>query len=61
MKSENKLEGALNFRAWKVMIDLILAKNKVLYIMKSNFMEPQFETTKGEGTTECYITGEVQG
>jgi hypothetical protein len=46
MKSENKLEGDLNFRAWKTSIDLILAKNKVLDIMKGNIMEPQFEAGK---------------
>jgi hypothetical protein len=34
MKSENKLEGASNFIAWKTRIDLILAKNKVLDIVK---------------------------
>jgi hypothetical protein len=43
MKSENKLEGASNFRAWKIMIDLILAKNKVLDIVTGKVMEPQFE------------------
>jgi hypothetical protein len=43
MKSENKLEGASNFRAWKTRIDLILAKNKVLDIMKGMIVEPQFE------------------
>ena len=46
MKSENKLEGASNFRAWKTRIDLILAKNKVLDIVKGNIMEPQFEAGK---------------
>ena len=46
MKSENKLEGASNFRAWKTRIDLILSKNKVLYIMKGHIMEPQFEEGK---------------
>ena len=34
MKSENKLDGASNFRAWKTRIDLMLAKNKVLNIVK---------------------------
>jgi hypothetical protein len=34
MKSENKLEGASNFRAWKTRIDFILSKNKVLDIVK---------------------------
>jgi hypothetical protein len=46
MKSKNKLEGASNFRAWKTRIDLILAKNKVLDIMKGKIMEPQFEAGK---------------
>jgi putative lipoic acid-binding regulatory protein len=46
MKSENKLDGASNFRAWKTRIELILAKNKVLDIVKPEFeegkeMEPQ--------------------
>jgi hypothetical protein len=46
MKSENKLDGASNFRAWKTRIDLILAKNKVLDIVKGNIMEPKFEEGK---------------
>jgi hypothetical protein len=46
MKSKNKLEGASNFRIWKTRIDLILAKNKVLDIMKGKIMEPQFEAGK---------------
>ena len=43
MKSENKLDGASNFRAWKTRIDLILAKNKVLDIVKGKTMKPKFE------------------
>jgi hypothetical protein len=43
MKSKNKLYGASNFRAWKTRIYLILAKNKVLYIVKGNIMMPEFE------------------
>ena len=43
MKSENKLDGASNFRAWKTRIDLILAKNKVLDIVKGKIVEPEFE------------------
>jgi putative lipoic acid-binding regulatory protein len=39
MKSENKLYGASKFRAWKTRIDLILAKNKVLDIVKPEFEE----------------------
>jgi hypothetical protein len=46
MKSENKLEGASNFRAWKTRIYLILAKNKVLDIVKGKIVEPQFEEGK---------------
>ena len=34
MKLENKLEGASNFRAWRTRIDLSLAENKVLDIVK---------------------------
>jgi hypothetical protein len=46
MKLGKNLEGDLNFRAWKTRTDLILAKNKVLDIMKGNIMEPQFEVGK---------------
>jgi hypothetical protein len=46
MKSENKLEGASNFKAWKTRIDLILAENKVLDIVKGKIVEPQFEEGK---------------
>jgi hypothetical protein len=43
IKSENKLDGASNFKAWKTRIDLILAKNKVLDIVKGKIMKPEFE------------------
>jgi putative lipoic acid-binding regulatory protein len=46
MKSENKLDGASNFKAWKTRIDLILVKNKVLDIVKGKIMEPEFEEGK---------------
>ena len=46
MKSENKLDGASNFRAWKTRIDLILAKNKVFDIVKGKIVEPEFEEGK---------------
>ena len=46
MKSKNKLDGASNFRAWKTRIDLILAKNKVLDIVKGEIMKPEFEEGK---------------
>ena len=46
MKSENKLEGASNSRAWKTMIDLILGKNAELDIVKGKILEPQFEEGK---------------
>jgi hypothetical protein len=43
MKSEKKIDGASKFRAWKTRIDLILAKNKVLDIVKGNIVKPEFE------------------
>jgi hypothetical protein len=43
MKSENKLDGASNFRVWKTRIDLILAKNKVLDIVKGKIVKPEFK------------------
>jgi hypothetical protein len=43
MKSKNKLDGASNFRAWKTEIDLILAKNKVLDIVKGKIVKPKFK------------------
>jgi hypothetical protein len=46
MKSENKLDGYSNFRAWKIRIDLILAKNNVLDIMKGKIVKPEFEEGK---------------
>jgi hypothetical protein len=46
MKSENKLDGDSNFRAWKIRIDLILAKNNVLDIMKGKIVKPEFEEGK---------------
>jgi hypothetical protein len=46
MKSEKKLDGASNFRVWKTRIDLILAKNKVLDIVKGKIVEPVFEEGK---------------
>jgi hypothetical protein len=46
MKSKNKLDGTSNFRAWKTRIDLILAKNKVLDIVKEKIVEPEFEEGK---------------
>ena len=45
-QSENKLEGVSNFRAWKTRIDLILAKNKMLDIVKGKIVEPEFEEGK---------------
>jgi hypothetical protein len=46
MKSENKLDGASNFRAWNKRIEFIFAKNKVLDVMKGKIMEPEFEEGK---------------
>jgi hypothetical protein len=46
VKSENKLDGASNFRAWKTKIDLIPAENKVLDIVKGKIVKPEFEEGK---------------
>jgi hypothetical protein len=46
MKSENKLDGASNFRAWKTRIELILSNNKVLDIVKGKIVKPEFEEGK---------------
>jgi putative lipoic acid-binding regulatory protein len=46
MKSEKKLDGASKFRVWKTRIDLIIAKNKVLDIVKGKIVEPEFEEGK---------------
>jgi hypothetical protein len=43
MKSKNKLDGASNFRAWKIRIDLIPVKNKVLDIVKGKIVKPEFK------------------
>jgi hypothetical protein len=43
MKPENKLDGASNFIAWKTRIDLILAKNKALDIVKGKIVKPEFK------------------
>jgi hypothetical protein len=48
MKSENKLEGPSNFRAWKTRTDLILSKNKVLDIVKGKIVVPEFEEGRGK-------------
>jgi hypothetical protein len=46
MKLENKLDRASNFKEWKTRIDLILANNKVLDIMKGKIVKPEFEEGK---------------
>jgi hypothetical protein len=46
MKSKNKLDGVSNFKAWKTRIDLILAKNKELDIVKGKIVKPEFEEGK---------------
>jgi hypothetical protein len=55
MKLENKLDGASNFRAWKTWIDLILAKNKVLDIVKGKIVKPKFkEKRKNRKTLQLW-------
>jgi hypothetical protein len=64
MKSENKLDGASNFKAWKTRIDLILAKNKVLDIVKGKIVKPEFEEGKEKelqnvATMEKFKDGDI--
>jgi hypothetical protein len=46
MKSENNLDGDPNFRTCNTRIDIILAKNKVLDIVKGKIVELEFEEGK---------------
>jgi hypothetical protein len=64
MKSENKLDGPSNFKAWKTRIDLILTKNKVLDIVKGKIMKPEFEEGKEKelqniATTKKFKDGDI--
>ena len=52
MKSKNKSNGASNFKAWKTRIDLILAKNKVLNIVKGKIVKPEFEKRRNHRTLQ---------
>jgi hypothetical protein len=61
MNSENKLEGDSNFRAWKTSIDLILAKNKVLDIIKGKIMEPLFEAGKEKKPHNVVVMEKLKG
>jgi hypothetical protein len=54
MKSENKLDGASNFRAWKTRIDLILAKNKVLDIVKGKNQSLKKEKRRNRKTLQLW-------
>ena len=40
MKGENKLEAAFKYRAWKNRIYLIVAKQKVLYLVQGKVKKP---------------------
>jgi hypothetical protein len=59
MKSENKLDGASNFRAWKTRIDLILAKNKVLDIVKREFEEGKEKEPQNVTVMEKFKDGDI--
>jgi hypothetical protein len=59
MKSENKLDGASNFRAWKTRIDLILAKNKVLDIVKPKFEEGKEKEPQNIAVMEKFKDGDI--
>jgi hypothetical protein len=43
IKFKNKLDGDSNFISWKTRIDLILAKNKVLDIVKGKIVKSEFK------------------
>jgi hypothetical protein len=59
MKLENKLDGASNFRAWKTRIDLILAKNKVLDIIKPEFEEGKEKEPHNVAAMEKFKDGDI--
>lgn len=46
IKSKNKLGSVTNFRAWKTRIDLILAKNDLLDIVKGKVTTPLYNEGK---------------
>lgn len=46
MNTENKLEWASNYRAWKKWIDLILAKHKVLDFVLGKVAKPTDDAGK---------------
>ena len=48
IKSENKLEGASNYRSWKKRIDLILEKNKVLDLVKGKVKKPTEDSSDAD-------------
>jgi len=48
IKGEKKLEGASNYRSWKKRIDLILKKNKVLYLVKGKVKKPTNDSSDVE-------------
>jgi hypothetical protein len=59
MKLENKLDGDSNFRVWKTRIDLILAKNKVLDIVKPKFEERKEKEPQNVATMEKFKDGDI--
>ena len=59
MKSEKKLDGASNFKAWKTRIDLILAKNKVLDIVKLEFEEGKEKEPQNVAAMEKFKNGNI--
>jgi hypothetical protein len=59
MKSENKLDGASNFRAWKTRIDLILAKNKVLDIVKGKIQSLKKEKIRNHRTLQLWRSSKM--
>jgi len=59
MKSENKIEGATKFWAWKMRIDLILAWSDVLDIVKGKVSEPSDDERKSKYEKEDIMTRSI--
>ena len=57
MKSENKLEGATNFKAWKTRINLILAREDLLEIVQGKVTKPTYEAGNKKYKKDNIIAG----
>jgi hypothetical protein len=59
VKSENELYGASNFKASKTRIDFILAKNKVLDIVKLEFEEGKEKELQNVAAMEKFKDNDI--